>query len=138
MAKYIFKEDYDAQGTNPTPKGYKGASFMLKKTFKKGDVFEGEEIPTNSGIESGSEKRFVVKIITPESVKVYKKDGTNWEGQGVFEVPDSVVTKQQGLGADYPDNTDVAPQTFLEKHKNHLLILGGLVIAYLAYKKFNK
>ena len=33
---------------------------------------------------------------------------------------------------------DVAPQTFIEKHKNHLLILGGLVVAYFAYKKFNK
>jgi hypothetical protein len=48
------------------------------------------------------------------------------------------VTEQKGLGANYPDNTDVAPQTFLEKNKTNLLILGGLVIAYLAYKKFNK
>jgi hypothetical protein len=37
-----------------------------------------------------------------------------------------------------PDNTNVAPQTFLEKNKTNLLILGGLVIAYFAYKKFNK
>jgi hypothetical protein len=33
---------------------------------------------------------------------------------------------------------DVAPQTFLEKNKNNLLILGVLVLGYLAYKKFNK
>jgi hypothetical protein len=49
-----------------------------------------------------------------------------------------INSEQQGLGADYPDNKDVAPQTFLEKNKTNLLILGGLVIAYLAYKKFNK
>ena len=35
-------------------------------------------------------------------------------------------------------NTDVAPQTFLEKNKTNLLIVGVLVLGYLAYKKFNK
>ena len=49
-----------------------------------------------------------------------------------------IDSEQHGLGADYPDNKDVAPQTFLQKHKNHLLILGALVLGYLAYKKFNK
>jgi hypothetical protein len=33
---------------------------------------------------------------------------------------------------------DVAPQTFLEKNKTNLLIVGVLVLGYLAYKKFNK
>ena len=27
---------------------------------------------------------------------------------------------------------------FIQKHKNHLLLVGALVIGYLAYKKFNK
>jgi hypothetical protein len=35
-------------------------------------------------------------------------------------------------------STDVAPQTFLEKNKTNLLILGVLILGYLAYKKFNK
>ena len=35
-------------------------------------------------------------------------------------------------------STDVAPQTFLEKNKTNLLIVGVLVLGYLAYKKFNK
>lgn len=35
-------------------------------------------------------------------------------------------------------NTDVAPQSFIQKHKNHLLIAGALVLGYFAYKKFNK
>jgi hypothetical protein len=34
--------------------------------------------------------------------------------------------------------TRLTPKGFLEKHKNHLLILGALVLGYLAYKKFNK
>jgi len=33
---------------------------------------------------------------------------------------------------------DIAPQTFLEKNKTNLLILGALILGYLAYKKFNK
>jgi len=49
-----------------------------------------------------------------------------------------INSEQHGLGADYPDNTDVTPQTFLQKHKNHLLIVGAIVIGYLAYKKFKK
>ncbi len=35
-------------------------------------------------------------------------------------------------------STNVAPQTFLEKNKTNLLIVGVLVLGYLAYKKFNK
>ena len=34
--------------------------------------------------------------------------------------------------------TDVEPQTFLQKNKTNLLIIGVLVLGYLAYKKFNK
>ena len=36
------------------------------------------------------------------------------------------------------ENTVVAPQTFLQKNKTNLLIAGVLVLAYLAYKKYNK
>lgn len=34
--------------------------------------------------------------------------------------------------------TNSGIQSFLEKHKNHLLILGALALGYLAYKKFKK
>ena len=37
------------------------------------------------------------------------------------------------------EKTDIVNnQTFLQKHKNHLLIVGALVLGYFAYKKFNK
>ena len=35
-------------------------------------------------------------------------------------------------------SADVAPQTFLQKNKTNLLIVGALVIGYFAYKKFYK
>jgi hypothetical protein len=41
---------------------------------------------------------------------------------GIFQVPENVVSKQ----------------TFLEKNKTNLLIVGALVLGYLAYKKLNK
>jgi hypothetical protein len=131
MAKYIFKEDYEAKGTNfisDEPNGAKMASWRLTYSFKKGDVFEGEKIPTNSGVETGSTPRYNVKITTPEALKV---DGTKFDGKSIFEVPEIVVTEQTLT-------TDASGETFLQKHKNHLLILGGLVVAYFAYKKFNK
>jgi hypothetical protein len=131
MAKYIFKEDYDAKGTNfisNEPNSPKMANFRLSYSFKKGDVFEGEKIPTNSGVETGSTPRYNVKITTPEALK---EDGTKFDGKSIFEVPNSVVTEQTLI-------TGGSGETFLQKHKNHLLILGALVIAYFAFKKFNK
>jgi hypothetical protein len=131
MAKYIFKENYEAQGTNPIsnePNGSKQASFMLKYSFKKGDVFEGEKIVAGVGVRTGSPAIYAVKITTPEALKL---DGTKWSGRAIFEVPDSVVTEQTLT-------TDASGETFLQKHKNHLLIAGALVIGYFAYKKFNK
>jgi hypothetical protein len=131
MAKYVFKEDFEAKGTNfisNEPNSPKMANFRLSYSFKKGDVFEGEKIPTNSGVESGSTPRYNVNIFTSEASKV---DGTKFEGKSIFEVPEIVVTEETLT-------TDASGETFLQKHKNHLLILGALVVAYFAYKKFNK
>jgi hypothetical protein len=125
MAKYIFKENYEAQGTNFIPDGAKIASFMLKYSFKKGDVFEGEKIPTNSGSETGSTPRYNVNITTPEASNV---DGTKWNGRAIFEVPEIVVMEQTLT-------TDASGETFLKKNKTNLLILGGLVLGYLLFKK---
>jgi hypothetical protein len=48
------------------------------------------------------------------------------------------VTEQNGLGINNLNSKDVAPQTFLEKNKTNLLIVGVLVLGYFAYKKFKK
>jgi hypothetical protein len=131
MAKYIFKEDYEAKGTNfisNEPNSPKMANFRLSYSFKKGDVFEGEKIPTNSGVETGSTPRYNVNITTPQALQV---DGTKFDGKSIFEVPEIAVTEQTLA-------TDASGETFLQKHKNHLLIVGALVLGYFAYKKFNK
>jgi hypothetical protein len=35
-------------------------------------------------------------------------------------------------------NTDIVSESFLQKNKTNLLIIGALVLGYFAYKKFNK
>jgi hypothetical protein len=60
-------------------------------------------------------------------------DGTYIIGDNADKVDDSTpLTSKETLLTRY--NTE----TFLQKHKNHLLILGVLVLGYLVYKKFNK
>jgi hypothetical protein len=128
LKKYIFKEDYDAQGTNFIPDGAKIPSFMLKYSFKKGDVFEGEKFIQSVGAEIGSTPRYGVRITTPEASNL---DGTKFDGKSIFEVPEIAVTEQTLA-------TDASGETFLQKNKTNLLIIGVLVLGYLAYKKFNK
>jgi hypothetical protein len=131
MGKYIFKEDYEAKGTNfisNEPNSPKMANFRLSYSFKKGDVFEGEKIVVGVGVEQGSPKEYAVNITTLEALTV---DGTKFDGKSIFEVPDSVVTEQNLA-------TNASGETFLQKNKTNLLIIGVLVLGYLAYKKFNK
>ena len=132
MAKYIFNEDFEATGTNPiddSPNGSRQASFMLKYSFKKGDVFEGEKKVVGIGNETGSPIIYRTIITTPEALQV---DGTKWNGKAIFEVPNFIVSEQNST------SSDIISQTFLQKNQNHLLILGALVVGYFAYKKFNK
>lgn len=60
-------------------------------------------------------------------------DGTYILGYDADKVDDSTP-----LTSKLTFLTRFTPQGFLQKHKNHLLILGALVIGYFAYKKFNK
>ena len=131
MAKYIFKEDYEAKGTNfisNEPNSPKIPNWRLSYSFKKGDVFEGEKIVVGVGVRQGSSEEYAVDITTLGGLTV---DGTKFDGKSIFQVPDSVVTEQTLA-------TNASGETFLQKHKNHLLIVGALVIGYFAYKKFNK
>jgi hypothetical protein len=62
-------------------------------------------------------------------------------GQGNWSVPIPIEYIEVLNENDTPatiTNTGVTPQTFLQKHKNHLLIVGTLFLGYFAYKKFNK
>jgi hypothetical protein len=128
MAKFVFQQNYDANGANIVANGQQGASTLLKYSFKKGDIFDGEKIVIGYGKEAGSANKYAVNITTPSALNL---DGTNYNGQGVFSIPDNIVIDQSLL----PTQVN---QTFLQKHKNHLLIAGALVLGYFAYKKFNK
>jgi hypothetical protein len=128
MAKFVFQQDYDANGANIIANGQQGASILLKYSFKKGDIFDGERIIVGAGVAMESPAQYAVNITTPTALNL---DGTNYNGQGVFSIPDNIVIDQSLL----PTQVN---QTFLQKHKNHLLIAGALVLGYLAYKKFNK
>jgi hypothetical protein len=119
MAKYIFKEDFEAIGISPSDENRIDVrSIKLKHKFKKGEVFEGKLVPTNAGVNPDA-RAYNVQIFTPNN---YTEDDNFVYYNGVFEVPEMLVREQ----------------TFLEKNKTNLLILGGLVVAYFAYKKFNK
>ena len=119
MAKYIFKEDFEAIGSNMIDKNITYSRYeKLTHKFKKGDVFEGKLVPTNAGVNPEA-KAYNIEIITPNN---YTEDGRFVMYKGIFQVPEMLVREQ----------------TFLQKNKTNLLILGALVLGYLAYKKFNK
>jgi hypothetical protein len=123
MAKYIFKEDFEA---NTRVKKQKAVGdytenidyITLKYKFKKGDIFEGKKIPVNAGINPEARK-YDIQITTPKSIMF---DGSDYVGQATYQIDDSLVSEA----------------TAFQKNKKYLLILGGLVIAYFAFKKFNK
>jgi hypothetical protein len=123
MAKYIFKEDFEANTRVEKQKAVGDYTenidyITLKYKFKKGDIFEGKKIPVNAGANPEARK-YDIQITTPKSIKF---DGSDYLGQATYQIDDSLVSEA----------------TAFQQNKKYLLILGGLVIAYFAYKKFNK
>jgi hypothetical protein len=59
---------------------------------------------------------------------------------GTKDISNGAVSPCGGHGGvnPIPTQENNANETFIQKHKNHLLIAGALVLGYLAYKKFNK
>jgi len=120
-SKYVFNQDFEATTriVDNTPKLSENVVYIeLKYKFKKGDIFEGKKIPVNAGANPDA-KKYDIQITTPESIK---SDGSVYKGQVTYQVDDSLVSEA----------------TFLQKNKTNLLILGALVLGYLAYKKINK
>jgi hypothetical protein len=81
------------------------------KTIKKGETFDG--IETEDGI---------VISLNGSNPSDYKKE----------KVYPDMISSYLTVPKEY------LTQSFLQKHKNHLLIVGVLVVGYLAYKKFKK
>jgi len=123
MAKYIFKEDFEANTRVVKRKGVGDYTenidyITLIYKFKKGDIFEGKKIPVNAGANPEA-KKYDIQITTPKSIKF---DGSDYVGQATYQIDDSLVSEA----------------TAFQKNKTNLLIVGALVLGYLAYKKFNK
>jgi len=80
-------------------------------TIKKGETFDG--IETENGI-------------------VISLDGSNASDYKNEKLYPDMISSYLTVPKEY------LTQTFLEKNKTNLLIVGVLVLGYLAYKKFNK
>jgi hypothetical protein len=115
--KFVFLQDYESQPfcadeikSNNSGVGVKEKCKLFSTfNFKKGDVISGY---LDTSLKDGSKL-------------YYTKNGKTVAIQnlGILEKVDEKV---------------VSNESFLQKHKNHLLIAGALVLGYLAYKKFNK
>lgn len=92
-------------------------------TYKVGDVLEVKFLPN------------LYQSEPPSFLVVEEKLGSS---KYPFGGRDSTPFYEIYKGEATLPKTDVAPQTFTQKHKNHLLIAGALVLGYFAYKKFNK
>ena len=121
MAKYKVNKRTDILKVNSNKKDIFGdAGTDVIGTLEAGDVIE---IAKTGGGGRGA-------IMTPYLIF---SDDTYIIGYDADKVDDSTpLTSKLIL------ETRLKPISFLQKNKTNLLILGGLVIAYFAYKKFNK
>ena len=121
MAKYKVNKTTDILKVNPNKKDRFGdVGTDVIGTLQAGDVIE---ILKTGGGGRGA-------IMTPYLIFA---DDTYILGYDADKVDDSTpLTSKATL------MTRLTPKGFLEKNKTNLLILGGLVLGYLAYKKFNK
>jgi len=123
LKKYVFNQDYEATQRVEQEKAvgdYTEAirSIPIKYKFKKGDIFEGEQIPVNAGVNPNARK-YDIAITTTESIKY---DGSIRKGLVTFQIDDSIVDEA----------------TFLQANRKQLLIALALVAGYFAYKKLKK
>ena len=117
MATYKLKDDI-IWGVLPDTNGKPNI------IFKKGDIIKGDEKEIyiyNQWMKGVSSKPTVV------GARVETADGLAF----------SPLTNLEKIAdVNSSPTTDVVPQNFLQKHKNHLLIALALVAGYFAYKKF--
>jgi len=124
MAKYKVNKKTNILKSNPNKKDMFGdAGTDVVGTLQIGDIID---IAKTGGGGRGI-------VMTPYLIF---SDDTYILGYDADKVDDSTPVTSQGLGADTPNSADVSGETFIQKHKNHLLIVGALVIGYFAYKKF--
>jgi hypothetical protein len=131
MGKYKFKEDFIQNYRVWDSKIGTSSSVDQSITYKKGDVVDGtfEAKHTVSGWE-GMPMNFEDRVLINNPM----------QGKGLFDgngAPSMFPIPADKLEL-VSNGNSVLNQPFLEKHKNHLLIAGAIIIVFLAYKKFNK
>jgi hypothetical protein len=131
MAKYKFKEDFIQNYRVYDTKIGTSSSVDQSITYKKGDIVDGtfQAKHTESGWE-GMQMNFEDRVLIENPM----------QGKGLFDgngAPSMFPIPADKLEL-VSDENSTLNKSFLQKHKNHLLILGAIVIGYLAYKKFNK
>ena len=141
--KYMFIKDYTAS----TCSQYAGSMGIINPcveykyyNYKKGDVIDAQTFYVNAVKLPIKEQNLSVPMsylkkvsddtpLSKENISFGKTYIDNSKTEKNDEVLQSaeIKTVQNGL-----------QQSFLEKHKTHLLILGGVVLIYLVYKKNKK
>jgi hypothetical protein len=131
--KYKFTKDYFLDG---------GGAI-----FKKNDIIVGEFMGNTIQYQNHSiPLEFVVEIPLENKSKFGGSNEINDFptfvvcNDGKTDVGNGAVAPCMGNGGVKKENstTDVTPETFLQKNKTNLLIVGVLVLGYLAYKKYKK
>ena len=122
IIKATFIKDYIWKSGSTCPEGYIGCAPDIIP-YKKGDVLQGM---LSLSKDKSKVSVFMGDFILEIPVDVLKITDDN--GQ--------IISTQEELGLLSQNNLDNTTQTFFQKHKNHLLIIGALVLGYLAYKKF--
>jgi hypothetical protein len=114
--KAIFKNDYSWKSGVSCGEGVIGCA-PEEINYKKGDSFEGLTLLLSND----------------------KKQVVAWQGNFTVTIPveNFTILNDDGTPVN-TSSTDLAPESFLQKNKTNLLIIGLLVLGYLAYKKFNK
>lgn len=121
-------KDYRFEINNPScTEGMDGCIGNYVQVFKVGEIVDGGFGVSQGGLSSDG-KYFVKGMgnwtiqIPIENVQLLNDDGT----------PASKTNSNSS------NSTKVSREIFVQKNKTNLLIVGALLIGYLAYKKFNK
>jgi len=142
MAKYRLTRDYSANGTAPNNAISQAGQIppkwiYLTKKLKKGEIIDG-------GITT-KDSTFVHKgeSIAFKTLGATTTQGVPYSDLALLYIP----IENEGALEEIDDNGNVINKykanflkdpSFIEKHKNHLLIVGALVLGYFAYKKYIK
>ena len=115
-------------------------------TFKTGDIINSESSTFNPS-SNVMDWDVLLKINNdlgfqiPKSIlqKVDDSSTTTKYKESDFPNPITLDSNNKIIkNSNSSNGTDLSGETFIQKHKNHLLIAGALVLGYFAYKKFNK